>query len=175
VTVVNRLLGLVLGLAVAAAGVVVVGEVALAISDREPWLVDRSALDRHFSQLTWTNRDVLPVSVLLIVIGLVLLVLQLKPRRPSTLRLPSDELRRASIERRGVEGRLATVAQQEDDVVRASAKVSRSRATVDVTAEHGTDQEAIGRRLHQALTSELDRIGITQPLRLKISPAPRPR
>ena len=63
---VNRLLGLALGLALLTGGALIVGEVLLAITEQRPWVIDRTALDQQLSQLTWSDPRVLPTALALL-------------------------------------------------------------------------------------------------------------
>ncbi len=161
----NRLLGLVLGLALLAGGVIVAGEAVLGLLRRGAWLIDRTALDRALAELTWADPRVLPIAVALVVSGLVLLLIELKPRRPATLPLSwSTEHRRAIVERRGVEELLATTALADSDVSAARARVGRHRGRVKTRTAPGALD---GRdRIHESLTRELDRLGLN--LKLKV-------
>lgn len=166
---VNRLLSLLLGLALAAAGVIVVGEVILGLLGQNPWLVDRSALDVQLPTLTWEDLPVLPVSIALLVLGVVLVLLQLKPRRPASLPLVmSNEHRRSRIERRGLEGRLASVARSDGDVADASARIGRRRAKVTAQAAYGTNTEAVQERLSSVLANDLSSVGVYKMSAIKV-------
>lgn len=164
--VVNRLLGLVLGLALLAGGVIVAGEVALSLSGRSPWLVDRALLDHELSALAWADPRVLPIAVGLLAAGIVLLFLEVKPRRPAALPLRwSTEHRRALVERRGVEELLASAALGDNDVTEARARVGRRRGKIMARTASG----ALGGRdrIHQSLTRELDRLGLSLTLKIR--------
>ncbi|MGH8932402.1 MAG: DUF6286 domain-containing protein, partial [Egibacteraceae bacterium] len=165
VIVLNRLLGLVLGLALLAGGVIVTGEAALGLLRRGAWLIDRTALNRELAGLTWADPRVLPIAAGLVAAGLVLLLIELKPRRPAALPLRwSTEHCRAIVDRRGVEELLSATALADSDVSAARARVGRHRGRVKTRTVPGALD---GRdRIHESLTRELDRLGLN--LKLKV-------
>ncbi|MDP8958253.1 MAG: hypothetical protein M3N51_03425, partial [Actinomycetota bacterium] len=81
-TVVNRLLGLILGLALAWAGLLILIEAARAALGESPWLVDVRAWDQALGDLTWNDQVLLLVLAGMVLLGLILLIMELKPRRP---------------------------------------------------------------------------------------------
>jgi hypothetical protein len=171
VIVVNRVLGFILGLALAATGVIVVGEVVLGVVGRGPWLIDRTLANRELAELTWRDPRVLPVSVALLAIGIVLALMQLKPRRPTTLPLPqSTERRRFGIERRSVETHLATIAQNDYDVATARARVGKRRATIKAKAAPGATLPTVEDRVRVSLSNELERLGLRHTLNVRTRP-----
>lgn len=166
--VINRLLGLIMGLALLAAGVIVTAETALSLSGRAPWLIDRAELSRELARLTWSDPRVLPVSIALLAAGVVLVIAQLKPRRPATLPLrESTEQRRARIERRSVETRLAWVARNDDEVAAARARVGRRRAKIKTTTVEGAEPLSVQDRIGMALINELKRLGLDHHLKIR--------
>ena len=172
---VNRLLGLALGLALLTGGALIVGEVLLAITEQRPWVIDRTALDQQLSQLTWSDPRVLPTALALLAVGILLLLLQLIPRRPSTLPLASTEHRRSRIERRGVESRLRAVASADDDVLTAKARVGKRTVKVTARAEYGSELPAVQDRVRDAVAGELSRLGLDLALKSNVTQARPPR
>ncbi|MGH8908514.1 MAG: DUF6286 domain-containing protein [Egibacteraceae bacterium] len=166
--VVNRLLGLLLGLGLLTAGVIVVSEATLGLTGRASWLIDRTVASRELAQLSWDDPRALPISVTLLVIGIVLVLAQLKPRRPTTLPLPdSTEHCRCAVERRSVEMRLASVASSDDDVATASARVGRRRAKINARTTHDVPVPEVADRVRAALAEELARLGLSHRLKLR--------
>lgn len=89
--VLNRMLALLLSLAVIAVSVVLIVEVVAQRVGVAPVVVDWHATYRWAQRTTWSAGVVRLTCVLVAVMGLVLLVAQLKPRRAGRLPLHSDQ------------------------------------------------------------------------------------
>lgn len=164
--VVNRLLGVVLGLVIAAAGVLLLLETVWAAAGRPPLLVDRQRVDRVATeQLTWDSTLVTWVLVGLVLVGALLLLLQLVPRQPDTLPLADHPDRHASVERKALAAQLGEVVKEDPEVVTATAKVTRRAARVRAKAAPGADLGALRNRLEATTGGLLSSLQLQQRLR----------
>ena len=168
----NRLLGVLLGLAVAAAGVLVIVETVVAALGRPPLVVDRQLVHSTLSQLSWTDPLLLSLSVGLIAVGAVLLLLQLIPRRPATLPLRTYEGRSAAVDRKALGGRLVEVAQRDRDVAGAKAKMTKRAAKLAVRAVPGADVAGVRDRVTTAVVGALESYELASNPKPKVSVSP---
>jgi uncharacterized protein DUF6286 len=166
VRVFNRVLGLLLGLTLAATGAITCVEILLGLIGRPPWLIPRSLWDSALRELTWTTPTFITVLVVLTVVGLLLVVLQLIPRRPAALPLqPTGANRTAEIDRRGLQERLRQVAISDPDVLGARVRAQRRRVKIDAAVPPDADAGAVRGRLGAAMEESLQRLGLAVPYR----------
>lgn len=171
-TIVNRLIALALGLGLLVLAIVVTAEVALGLLDREPWLVDGQAVDTTLSALRWADGRVLVAAAAALVVGVILLVAQLTPRPPVSLRLRDDRANRvARVERRSLAGCLAEAAREDPEVTGASARVGRRRARIDARVIRGSDRRRARDRVLRATAAQLDGLGLIRPPRVQVRTA----
>jgi hypothetical protein len=157
----TRILCAVLAIAIAAASVVAMVEVALALAGRGPWLVDARPWFDDLSGAPWASPTHRLVLLLALAAGIALLAVAWAPRRPVTLpmadeRLPDGievDLRRAEVERR-----LAASAREVPYVVDASARAD-SAVTVVVGSTRPSD-ESVRRQVEEAVRGAADRLGL---------------
>jgi hypothetical protein len=169
VAVLNRLIAVLLGLALIAAGVILLLETALAGVNRPPLLIDRSLADSRLSELSWTDPEVDIALVALVALGALLLLVQLLPRQPYALPLRGDQGRQGEIERKPLAALLAARAERDSDVVRAQARVSRRKAQLRAWAVPGADIDAIRERLGQHVDKSLNAFQLARPLRTRVA------
>jgi hypothetical protein len=157
----NRVLGLLLGLALAAAGVIAAAELVLGLTGQPPWLIARSDWDTGLSRLVWTSPTLIAVLIGLTLVGLILLVLQLLPRVPVALPLqPTGANRSAEIDRRGLQERLRQVAIADPDVLGARVRARRRRVKVAVNVPPDVDGGEVRNRLRSELDDSLGELGL---------------
>ena len=147
---VNRPLAFIVAAALIAASVVIIAEVIGFAAHQSPLLV-RWTTWYHWARTTRWDAFVIRVwSAILIVIGSMILILELKPRRAPRLPLRSGAIVRRqpapAITRRGLAGMLRAAASGVDGISSASVKVRRRHASVTASSA------AHGRRAATALT-----------------------
>lgn len=174
----NRPLAFILAAALIAASVVIIAEVIGFAAHRSPLLVHWTTWYHWAKNTRWDALVVRVWSAVLIAAGLLILILELKPRRVTRLPLRSgDEATDAAITRRGLAGMLRAAATGIDGVSSATVKVRRRRASV--TAASAARGRATATTLTgpvtQALRSRLDSLGLRHPPRLKVHVVPRGR
>jgi uncharacterized membrane protein len=175
---VNRPLAFILAAAVIAAAVVIIGEVIGFAAHRSPLLVHWSTWYDWARRTRWDAFVVRVWSAILIVIGALILVLELKPSRVTRLPLRSgDDATDAAVTRRGLAGMLRAAATGVDGISSATVKVRRRRAHVTAaSAARGRHAaSALTEPVTEALHSQLDSLNLLQPPRLRIHVVPRGR
>nr|BFE59626.1 hypothetical protein GCM10020063_041520 [Dactylosporangium thailandense] len=123
---VNRLLALIVSLALVAGAVVIVVDVVAVLTGHRPIAADWLAAYRWGSHMTWASGEVRLICVLLGVVGLALLGMELKPRRPARLSTDSDNpATDAAYTRRGVRQAVRDAVTDVDGVDDAAVTVRR--------------------------------------------------
>jgi uncharacterized protein DUF6286 len=174
----NRPLAFILAAALIAASVVIIAEVIGFAAHRSPLLVHWTTWYHWAKNTRWDALVVRVWSAVLIAAGLLILILELKPRRVTRLPLRSgDEATDAAVTRRGLAGMLRAAATGVDGVSSATVKVRRRRASVTAAsaARGRAAATALTGPVTQALRSRLDSLGLRRPPRLKVHVVPRSR
>ncbi len=167
--VLNRSVVVLLGLALAAAGAVLIAETIAAALGQSPLLLDRSMIGSRLAELDWTDIEVDVALAILVGLGALLLLAQLVPRQPDALPLRAGQGRQAEIERKALAGLIAARAGTDRDVLTARADVTRRAAKVDARALPGADTKAIRTRLGQVVSDTLQPLELVHPLRSKVN------
>jgi hypothetical protein len=166
----DRLAAVLLGLALLVVGVLVPVEIvhAAVLSRTGELLLPWHALTRFFTGHDWSTSPVLAISILTAAVGLLLLLAELKRRRPGLLTLTTDDERlTVGTTRRSVQRALAARAEEVDGISAAAAKVSRGRASVAATTGQ-RDPGDLQARLTGQLTGWLDDLGLVKAPRLRV-------
>jgi hypothetical protein len=167
----NRPLAFILAAALIAFSVVVIAEVIGFAAHHSPLLVPWTTWYHWAGKTHWAAFVVRVWSAIMIVIGVLILILQLKPRRATRLPLRSgDDATDAAVTRRGLAGTLRTAATGVDGISSASVKMRRHRARI--TAASAAHSRATAATLTEpvstALHDRLDRLDLRHPPRLKV-------
>ena len=126
---INRLFAALLALALAVLGVLVVVEVITQRLGNKPAIVDWPAIYRWAHRTAWTQGSVRVTCIILAVVGIALLLAELKPSRPK--RLPVDSAASdAAYTRRGVATAVGHAVGDVDGISRTSVTVRRRKITV---------------------------------------------
>lgn len=166
----NRPLALLLAAALAATGIIIAIEViAFAVGAKHvvvPW-----PSWQHWASTTHWNRAVIKVwAVILIVVGLIFLLSQLKPRRVTRLSLTSsDDHTDAAITRKGLAGAVRAAVLDVDGIAKADTVAARRRVTVSATSS-AQDSEAakeLTDPVHDAAQAQIDSLGLTKKIRVR--------
>lgn len=162
---INRLLGLLVGLALLATGVLVVFETALAVAGRRGWLIDRDVWAESVGQLQWNDPGLVLGATIVAVAGFALALLQLWPARPRFVPIsPHRADRRDAIGGRGLERLLQRAAAEDRDVLDADAVVRRRKATVRVRSPADADVKAVRARVKEQLQARIDALHFERPI-----------
>jgi hypothetical protein len=167
VRILNRVVSVLLAVALIAGGVLVAVEIVLAALDRDPWVLPHDEWYRSARETPWSDGDARLVFGVLALVGLVLLVLELLRRRTQALPLADrSEGARADLDRRGVErwlaGRLADVEGASD----ARAKVKKRQVAVSAATPQ-RDVAEVQQRLEASAADHLDELDLAAPLRVR--------
>jgi Ni/Fe-hydrogenase subunit HybB-like protein len=168
---VNRPLAVILAAALAVAAIIVIIEVIAVAVHHGPLVLHWTTWYRWASTTRWDQPVIRVWSAILIVIGVVILTLELKPRRVTRLPLRSGhEATDVAVTRRGLAGALRAAATGVDGVSAAAAVVRRRRARVSATAaaRGRPATEALRQPVTQALQDQLDGLDLRHPPRLTV-------
>jgi hypothetical protein len=169
----DRLAAVLLALVLLVVGVLVPAEIGHAAVLNEPGrlILPWQALTRFFTGHHWSTAPIMATSGIAAGVGLVLLLAELKRRRPGLLTLSTqDPSLTAGITRRSLQRALAARAEELDGISSASAKVRRSHASVAATTRL-RDPGDLRQRLADQLTGWLDGLGLVKapPLRVRLA------
>jgi hypothetical protein len=129
----DRILSLILGLAGLAFGILVVAEVIAAALGRPAVALPYSPAAAFLREHPWSAGPVITIAAVLLGVGLLLLIAELKPRRRTHLVLrPQDPQVRATLPTGSVARVLEDAAVQTPGIQRARATVSRRRARLQL-------------------------------------------
>jgi hypothetical protein len=168
---VNRPLAFILAAALAVASVFVIIEVIGFAAHHAPVVLPWTTWYRWAGRTRWDQLVIQLWSGILIVIGLAILALELKPPRVTLLPVQSlHDATDAALTRRGLAGALRTAATGVDGISAAAVTVRRHRARVTATAaaRGRPATEALRQPVTQALQGQLDGLDLRHPPRLQV-------
>lgn len=174
----NRPLAFILAAALIAASVVIIAEVIGFAVHRSPLLVHWSTWYHWARETRWDAFVVRVWSAILIAVGVLVLILELKPRRVTRLPLRSgDDATDAAVTRRGLAGTLRAAATGVEGISSATIKIRgrRARVTAASAARGRRAATALTEPVTQALRSRLESLDLRRPPRLKVQVVPRGR
>ena len=168
----NRPLALVLALALAATGVIIAIEVIANALNARPVVVPWDHW-QHWAMMTHWNRAVVKVwAIILIVVGALLVLAQLKPRRVSRLKLDGHhDNTDAAMTRKGLSTAVRAAVLDVDGIAKATTTASRRRVQVNATAT-AQDKEAAEQLrdpVAQAAQAELVSLRLARKIRVRTS------
>ncbi len=151
----NRVLAALLSLALACAGVLLIIEVIAARTGRHAVVVSWHAAYNWAARTGWISGSIRVTAGILIGLGLVLLIAELKPTRVSRLAAKPSKGGPAGIDtaytRRGVAAAIRSAVTDVDGIRDASVKVTRRKITIGATAS--AQGKAAARTLRGPVTS----------------------
>ena len=174
----NRPLALILAAALVAGSIIVIIEVIAAAAHTGPVVVHWHTWYQWAQQTRWNASVVRIWSAILIVIGVVLLAIELKPRRVSRMPLRSiDQATDAALTRSGLAGTLRAAATGIDGITGATVTVRRRRAMVAArsAARGRAATSALKDPVTQAVRGRLNDLNLLRPPRLKVRVMSRKR
>jgi hypothetical protein len=167
----NRLLALVVSLALIAAAIALVADVIADRTGRRPAVIDWHATYRWAQRTTWDAGSVRLICLLLCLLGLTLLIAELKPVRPARLATDSaDPATDAAYTRRGVAQAIRTAVTEVEGVDHTAVKVRRRRIRVSAqaTAREPSLASAMRDSVTNAARARLDALHLRRPPKLAI-------
>ena len=175
---VNRPLAFILAAALAVAGIIVIIEVIAFHIKSGPLVLHWTTWYHWAGRTRWDQLVVRVWSAILIVVGVLILALELKPRRVTRLPLRSShDATDPAVTRGGLAGTLRAAATGVDGIASAAAKVRRRRARVTaVAAARGRPAaDALTEPVTQALQGRLDGLDLRHPPHLTVRVTARSR
>ncbi len=167
----NRPLAFLLAAALTVAAIVVIIEVIAFHTKGGPLVVHWTTWYRWASKTHWNQLVVQVWAAILMVIGLLILAIELKPRRVTRLPLHTDDKATdAAVTRGGLAGTLRAAAANVDGISRAAVIVRRRRARVTATAaaKGRPATDALRPPVDAALRGRLDELNLRHPPRLRV-------
>ncbi len=167
----NRPLAFILAAALAVAGIIVIIEVVAFHMNASPLVLHWTTWYRWAGKTHWDALVIQVWSAILIVIGVLILALELKPRRITRLPLrSSDDATDAAVTRGGLAGTLRAAATGVDGISSAAVVVRRRRARVIATstARGRSAADALKLPVTQVLSDRLDNLDLRHPPHLKV-------
>ncbi len=174
----NRPLAFILAVALAAASIIVIIEVIAFAAHASPVVVHWPTWYRWAQKTRWDALVVRVWSAILIAVGVLILAIELKPRRITRLPLRSgDPATDAALTRSGLAGTLRAAATSIDGITSATVTVRRRRARVAAksAARGRTTAGAHKDPVTQAVRGRLDDLNLRRPPRLKVRVISRSR
>lgn len=171
----NRILCVLLAVAIAVAGVLTVIEVVAAATDNEPVLVKWNGLVEDLTSTQWKDVAARIAAGILIAVGLLLLLFALRRGKPATvgLRTGASDVDMTTT-RRSLQRSLATSATTVDGISDAKVKVKRRKVAVKARAGSGVTKDDGRSRLTSTIQERLDALDLSDRRRLKVSVATTP-
>lgn len=167
----NRLVALVVGAALAAVGFVAIVEaVATGAGAGFAWIPGRSWL-RTLEATSWSNSTVLIAAIIVGIVGLVLLAVQVTPRRKATAPITTGS-GRWQLARRSGERHLERTLAHEPSTSGVKVRLRPHHHTWAVTVRVRSDRTQVD-ALRQRLTDELRRLGVPESPHIKIKAKPQ--
>lgn len=167
----NRPLAFILAIALAAASVILIVEVIEFAVGSGPAIVHWTTWYQWAHTTKWNTQVIRVWSAILIVIGVLILALELKPRRITRLLLRSgDEATDAALTRSGLAGTLRAAATGIDGISSAEVTVCRRRARVAArsAARGRAATNTLKQPVSQAVGDRLSALDLQHPPRLKV-------
>jgi hypothetical protein len=166
VRITNRVLAAVLALGLLVGGLIVAVEIVVAGFDRRPWVLPHDDWYRSARLRTWDSAPPRWIFIGLIAAGLLLLLLQLARRRPTTLALTPGAVP-ADIGRRSLERSLAREATTVDGIAAAKAKLGKEKAQV-VASSNRRQTDDLEPVVSQALDRRMAAVGLARPPAVRV-------
>ena len=165
---VNRVVSVLLALALLLGSLLALVEIVLAALDRPPWLVDYPEWGDWLRSHSWNDRVVIAVLIGMVVLGLLLLLLALRRGRPATLPLNrrTDGVD-VTVSRRSLEKTLAAAASRTTGVAAATTSAGRRTVRVDVRAA-SRDAPEVRAAVGESVTSRLESLGLADRMRSRV-------
>jgi hypothetical protein len=167
----NRLLAFVVAFAIAAAGIItiveVVGERGLSSG---PVIINWRGMLHWGQHNTWQAMSVELACGATAIIGLSVVMLQLKPRRPSRIPLQAGENTTVALSRGGMAATVRSAALDVEGISGAKVRVGHSRIAVKVrsAAVTNTEAQAYAGPVRDAVSEQLDPLGPHRRQRIKV-------
>jgi hypothetical protein len=169
--IVNRLLALIVSLALIATSIVIIVEVIAERSRAEPVIIDWHAIQRWAARNTWQATSVEVACAITLVAGLILLLPQLWRRRPNRLRLETEGPVQVAMSRKSVAVTVRGAVVDVEGITSSRVRVKRHR--IRVTAQSSALDPDVARSLEphveQAATDQLKLLQLHSAPRMRVA------
>ena len=167
-TITNRVLSALFALLLVAGGLLVAVEIVIAQLGRPALLIPWPAWASWLRGQTWDTSTVRLILAGVAVVGLVLLILALRPGKPRRLALPATGSNlHMSIARRALQQNLADTAARASGVASASAKAGRRTVTITATTTNPNTTE-VQNAAQAAVSQRIDELGLARRLHSRV-------
>ena len=168
--IVNRLLAFIVAAALVVAGVIVIVEVIAARTGAAPVIIGWHSILRWGQHNTWNATSVEVACVICAVVGLLLLLPQLRRRRPTRLTIASPKATDAALTRKGVSAAVGGAVNDVDGVAGSRVKVTHRRIKVTAASSAATTAtaNALKTPVKAAAQQIIDELQLTSRRRLTV-------
>lgn len=169
----NRLLAFLVAAAIVVAGVILIVEVIAARSASAPVIIGWHSILRWGQHNTWKATSVELACVISAIVGLLLLLPQLRRRRPTRLVVESNPATDAALTRRGVVVTVRGAVGDVEGIASSRVKVGHRRIRVVATSSGATAEtaEASKQAVQDAARQAIDELRLTANRRLRVKVA----
>ena len=173
--IVNRLLAFIVAVALVVVGVIVIVEVVAARTGAAPVIIGWHSILRWGQHNTWNATSVEVACVICIVAGLLLLMPQLRRRRPTRLTIASSDATDAALTRKGVSAAVSGAVNDVEGISGSRVKVTHRRIKIGAASSAATSAtaRALQPQVKDAAQQVIDDLQLTSRRRLKITVARR--
>jgi hypothetical protein len=169
----NRLLAFIVSVALIVVGVTVIVEVIAARSGAAPVIIGWHSILRWGQRNTWKATSVELACVISTVVGLLLLLPQLRRRRPTRLKVAAGDATDAALSRKGVVVSVRGAVGDVEGIASSQVKVGHRRIRVAAVSAGATAQtaEASKSAVQDAARKAVDELRLTANRRLRVTVA----
>lgn len=166
---VNRLLAMILALALVAAAVVVGIESVARYTGNEAVLLPLETWSTTLEQTSWDTDAWLVAAVAAVALGVITMIAQILPRRRRTVARKDDsQTRTVTYSRSGVADRLRDVAIDQPGVLDADVKVGGRKVRIEASTPTGARPDEPAASVRRAVSDELDSLDLARRPKVKV-------
>lgn len=173
----DRLLALILGLALAGVAVLTGMEIMVLVLGKAAVVIPRHAWDQSLRDAAWSGTGAVVASAAAAGVGVVLILLQLIRRKPVRLALLSPLGQRLWVSRRGLARRLGRQVAALDAVGDGRVRVGRRRVRARAALEGEAERAVVVEEIRGVVGSTLSTLGVVADLKIRVkakAPSPPP-
>lgn len=174
----NRFLALIVGLALMAVGVIIMIEVIALAVNAAPVVLNWHAMLRWGQRNTWNAASVKITAGIIGLVGLIILLAQLKRRRPTRLAIHPDGLNattQVALTRKGLRAAVNASLREVDGVQHSKIKLKRRRVAVRVSPTSSDAAASVAAAVRSAVTGRLDELALARSFRTSVRTASKGR
>jgi hypothetical protein len=171
VRIANRLLAFIVAAAIAVVGIILIIEVIAARSGAAPVVIGWHSILNWGRRNTWDADSVEVACAITTAAGLLLLLPQLRRRRPTRLTVTAGDSTDAAITRKGASAAVRAAVNDIDGITSSHVRVKHRKIAVKATSYAATDATAgnLKSSIKQAAQQVIDQLQLTSKRRVKVS------